>query len=193
MHAAVKTPLLALLAACVAAQAADGLTVPQTAWQPWQTRVSLGSYDTSPRLLAASLLSDYYFKGLRFGSASTSGGFRATSGLVLGAGSSLLGAAGVPQHLNVGVSLGRISLTSSGRPGADGWDTGATVPYFGIGYTGLAAAGRWGFTADLGVVAQSPSSTIQLGRALFGSQPMDDAVRSLRLVPVVQLGVRYSF
>jgi hypothetical protein len=193
MHAAVKSSLVSLLMATATAQAADGLTVPQSAWQPWQTRVSLGGYDTSPRPMVASLLSDYYFKGLRFGSTAASGGFRATSGLMLGAGSSLLGATGVPQRLNGELSLGRVSLTSSGRPGSDGWDAGTTMPYVGIGYTGLAAAGRWGFTADFGVVAQSPSGTVQLGRALFGSQPVDDALRSLRLAPVVQFGVRYSF
>jgi hypothetical protein len=193
MHAAVKSLLIASLACSAAAQAADGLTVPETAWQHWQTRVSLSTFESSPRLLAASLVGDYYFKGLRVGSAHLSGGFRATGGLMLGAGSSLLGASGVPMRLDGNLSLGRISLAASGRSGNDAIDTGSTLPYLGVGYTGVAAAGRWGFTADLGLVAQSPAGAVQLGRALFGSQPVDDAWRTLRVAPVVQFGVRYTF
>jgi hypothetical protein len=67
------------------------------------------------------------------------------------------------------------------------------VPYLGIGYTGLAGAGRFGFSADLGLLARSPSQAVRLGRMLGGAQNLDDAVRDLRLAPVLQLGVSYAF
>ena len=39
----------------------------------------------------------------------------------------------------------------------------AALPYVGIGYTGLSARGGWGFSADLGVVALTPGSTVRFG------------------------------
>lgn len=192
MKARTQFLLTILLASGATAQAADGLTVPEAAWQRWQARAALSTYDTSPRLAAASLLGDYYFRGLRLGGTGTSGGFRATSGLVLGAGSSMLGAAGVPNRIGDSVSLGHLALSSL-VPGTDPGDAGATLPYVGLGYTSITRGGGFSFSADLGVVAQNPAGTPGLGRALFGTQSLDAAVRNLRLTPVLQLGVRYTF
>jgi hypothetical protein len=48
-------------------------------------------------------------------------------------------------------------------------------------------------TADLGWVAERPGAAGQVGRALFGNQGMDSALRDLRVSPVLQLGMRYTF
>ena len=66
------------------------------------------------------------------------------------------------------------------------------MPYLGLGFTG-AAWRSVAITADLGLVAERPSNAGGLGRAVFGNQGMDSALRDLRLSPVLQLGVRYQF
>ena len=68
-----------------------------------------------------------------------------------------------------------------------------TLPYIGIGYSNLSAKSGWHFSADLGVVSQSPGNVVRFGRVFGGTQSLDDAVRDMRLAPVVQLGVSYSF
>lgn len=188
-HAVLMMSLLGFGAAC---QAAEGLSVPDVTWQRWQARAAVSTYDTSTRLAAASLVGDYYFRGLRLGHAGTTGGFRATSGLVLGAGSALLGAAGVPSRIGSGLALGHLSMSAL-LPGADPADAGAALPYLGLGFTSLESAGGWGFSADVGVVGRNAAGTTDLGRALFGNQGLDTAFRNLRLTPVLQLGVRYTF
>lgn len=184
--------MLSLLGFAAACQAADGLALPDSTWQRWQARATVSTYDSSTRLAAASLVGDYYFRGLRLGHVGTTGGFRATSGVVLGAGSALLGAAGVPARLSGGLSLGHLSLSAQAS-GADTGDAGATLPYLGLGFTSLQSGGGWGFSADLGVVGRNAAGTTDLGRALFGTQGLDTAFRNLRLTPVLQLGVRYTF
>lgn len=188
-HRILFTTLLAFGATC---KAADGLAVPESAWQRWQARVAVSTYDASPRVAAASLVGDYYFRGLRLGHEGTAGGFRATSGLMLGAGSALLGAAGVPTSMGRGLSLGHVSMSPM-RPGSDPGDAGSTQPYLGLGYTSVGAAGGWGFTADVGIVAHAGPDGTGFGRALLGNHSLDAAIRNLRLTPVLQLGVRYSF
>jgi hypothetical protein len=71
-------------------------------------------------------------------------------------------------------------------------DPNTTLPYLGIGYTGLSSRGGFSFSADLGVVALTPGSDVRFGRAPAGPN-LDEAVRDLRLTPMVQLGVSYSF
>jgi hypothetical protein len=192
MNAGIRILLISLMASGAAAQAAEGLSIPESAWQRWQARAALSTYDSSPRLAAASLVGDFYFRGFRLGDTGTAGGFRATSGLMLGAGSALLGAAGVPSRMGSGLSLGHLAL-SSVLPGMDPGDAGTTLPYLGLGYTAIAAGSGFSFTADVGVVAQNPAGTPGLGRALFGTESLDAAFRNLRLTPVLQLGVRYTF
>ena len=63
----------------------------------------------------------------------------------------------------------------------------------GIGYSNLSAKSGWHFSADLGVVSQSPGNVVRFGRVFSGAQSLDDVVRDMRLAPVVQLGVSYSF
>jgi hypothetical protein len=192
MHHGHRVLLMTLLGLGATCQAAEGLAVPESAWQRWQARVTVSTYDTSPRLAAASLVGDYYFRGLRLGHEGTAGGFRATSGLVLGAGTALLGAAGVPSSMGRGLSLGHFAMSPL-QPGNDPSDASNTRPYLGLGYTSVGAAGGWGFTADVGVVAHSGTDSAGFGRAPLGAQGLDAAIRNLRLTPVLQLGVRYSF
>lgn len=66
-------------------------------------------------------------------------------------------------------------------------------PYLGIGYAGTGLKGDWGFSADVGLAAQNPGAVGQLGRAFNGDMAFSDALRELRLQPVVRLGVSYKF
>jgi hypothetical protein len=90
------------------------------------------------------------------------------------------------------VSLGRQVLPALGAS-PDDHDSSTTLPYVGIGYTRLSVSGNWGFSADFGLVSQNPGSAWHLGRSVLGPQNLDDAVRNLRLAPLVHVDVRYSF
>ncbi len=137
-------------------------------------------------------MGDYYLTGSLLG-AKRAGGFRATSGVVVGPRS--LAAA----NLGAG-SGGTASMSTDERrgpatavlPGDQAVDT-PTLPYLGMGYTGLSPRGGWSFNADLGLVSLSPGNAVKFGRFLGGGQSLDDTVRDMRWSPVVQLGVSYSF
>jgi hypothetical protein len=147
------------------------------------------------KLSGATLLGDYYFtRSLpRLGD---SGGFRATSGVFLGARSGSLVSTGPATGLGGRAfsverrSIGGLTLATASDPATP--ETG-TVPYVGLGYTGLPTKGGWGFSADVGLMALSPGSAVKLGRAFTGGQSLDDALRDMRLSPLVQVGVSYSF
>lgn len=66
-------------------------------------------------------------------------------------------------------------------------------PYVGIGYAGMGLKGDWGFSADVGLAAQNPGAVGQFGRVFNGDMTLNDALRELRLQPVVRLGVSYKF
>lgn len=183
MHKSLKCAVLAALGAATAicsltAVAADGLSMRDAAWPRWQTRISISAPAALPgaetRPLSASLLGDYYFSLPRLLPLSAQGGLRATSGVITVSGGN-------------GSGLARQSLSGADAP--------ESLPYLGLGYTRLSARGGWGFSADVGLVAQNPANAWRLGRALLGNprQDLDDAVRSLRLAPHLQLGVRYTF
>ena len=175
-------------------------------WPRWQARLSLGTGSTlshpdamnpdnaNVQVSGASLLGDFYFlRSLRgIGSGS---GFRATSGMLLGnhAPSLLATPASVGltgRAFNVERrSLGGLSLSTAPDANTDP----AAVPYVGVGYTGLAGKGGWGFSADFGLMALNPGSAVKLGRVFSGNQSLDDVLRDMRLSPLLQLGVSYSF
>jgi hypothetical protein len=73
-------------------------------------------------------------------------------------------------------------------PGDQAVDT-PTLPYLGVGYTGLSPRGGWSFNADLGLMSLNPGNAGKLGRVFGGGQSLDDTVRDMRWSPVVQLGV----
>lgn len=153
----------------------------------WQGRVTLGAgLSVVPgdrfapgfgghRLRAASVLGDYYF----------SPGFRASGGLVWG---QRLFLASRPA-----LGLARPALSIDRQWHADAGEPVTTVPYLGLGYTGLSDTGQFSFSADLGLVARAPGQAVRFGRVLGGTQNLDDLVRDLRLAPVLQLGVSYAF
>jgi hypothetical protein len=148
-----------------------------------------------------SVLGDYYF-GNRLAHRATlgaapgasgdalSGGFRATSGLLLGQRSGtypLLNLASPTRNFSVDLRSAWVPSTEPAPVEAN------AVPYLGVGYTGASAKGRWGFSADVGVMALNPSSAVKLGRVVGGGQSLDDVLREMRVSPMLQLGVSYSF
>lgn len=173
---------------------AQNFSVPPQVREQWSARLTLGM-DGVARRPVASLLSDHYFQD---GQVSALGlprsGFRATSGLMLGAGSAALGAASAPGGLYAASLSMRDAI--AGSPGTAGSEAFAvpwiTQPYAGLGYSHQADDGAWGLSADVGVVAVAPTDW-SLGRALLGPNRLDEAVRTLRLRPVLQLGMRYRF
>jgi hypothetical protein len=139
------------------------------------------------------LLGDVYFGASKAGSAASAGGFRATSGILIGARSPLLNNSGAPSN-GLFASDRRLFGASATLPTwSESSVDSSTVPYLGIGYSNLGGKSGWSFSADLGVVSQSPGNVVRFGRVFGGSQSLDDVVRDMRLAPVVQLGVSYSF
>ncbi len=207
----------------LASHAGQGLAAPQAeAWWPqWQARLSLqaasvvsthrsssvgaagglaapGSAQLAAQggIKSAALLGDYYFA--RPLSTYFSGHVRASGGLMVGA----LGAAPIsfdaPQARNAGGSaaprLGLALMGSSAPPwGMLGVESAEPVPYLGLGYSGSLWRDSISLTADLGLVSERPTAAGNVGRALFGNQGMNQALRDMRLSPVLQLGMRYAF
>lgn len=168
------------LAACLLvtplAAWADGLSVPRPPETSahWQARLefetALPRPGWSPLDLghgalqrSARLFGDYHLDALRFGH---TGGLRLTSGLVLNQ---------------------RIVSAATDGDAVSAW------PYLGIGYSGAGQRGDWGFSADVGMAAQSLGAAARLGRVLNGGLSVGDALRDLRLQPMVRLGVTYNF
>ena len=182
---------------------ANGLTVNEEEfqWPRWQGRLSMSSASpawtrtlgsTNPGLSGLTLMGDYYLTGSLLG-AKRVGGFRATSGVVIGPRSlaaANLGAGSSGNGFNVDRRL--TGQPSNVLPGDSSVDA-PTLPYVGIGYTGLSPRGGWSFNADVGVVSLSPGNAVKVGRFFGGGQSLDDAVRDMRWSPVLQLGVSYSF
>lgn len=196
----------ALALAAVPVMAADRDDLPpgsgQGLWARWQGRLSLGATSAPwrpgadnlvPGLSSASLMGDYYFSRW-LGGPQGLGGFRATSGVIFGRRS--LPGTGLPgladgNALSIGThSVGGAAIMPFGSEAAT---DRATLPYFGFGYTALSLRNGWSFSADLGLVAQGAGGVARLGRGLSGNQSLDDAVRDLRMRPLFQLGMSYSF
>jgi hypothetical protein len=186
----------------------DGLTAnaDQVPWGRFQSRI--GAVPGAPGWRAdlapgersglqvggLGLLGDVYLGGSR-ASATWTDGFRATSGILIGARSPLLGPAAPTGSDGLLASNRRLFGASPGTLGsaADLSADSATVPYIGIGYSNLSVKNGWSFSADLGIVSQNPGNVVRFGRVVGGAQSLDDLVRDMRLAPVVQLGVSYSF
>jgi len=192
---------LVLGGACVGAGATDGqgLTVDadRIPWPHVQGRLSVQPPLASTTLLGAraapslgslSVMGDYYLTPSFLGPRRP-GGFRATSGLLVGPRGQAWPSLGSAPSLGFG-SDRRLNPNAT----LNGESTGETAaPYLGIGYTGLSPRGGWSFSADLGVVSLSPGTAVKLGKVFTGNQALDDTVRDMRWSPVLQLGVSYSF
>lgn len=171
-------------------------------WARWQGRLSLGTMSSpsfmlgadSPalKLASASLMADYYLSR-SLADTGPIGGFRATTGLIVGPRSAL--DTGQP-YLQPGsvFSIGSRPLGHAPMPyTTDPGGETATLPYLGLGYTGLSPRNGWSYSADLGLVAQSPGNAVRLGRVFSGGQNLDNAIRDMRLAPLLQVGVSYAF
>jgi hypothetical protein len=187
---------------------AEGLKadLDEVPWARWQARLALGAttplwrggIDSSDRgastIGSASLMGDYYF-ARTMAAGGVANGFRATSGLIVGPRANLW--TGRPGFGSSGTfSIDRRLLDSSSlAPGGSDYPASdvSTTPYLGIGYTGLSLRGGWSVSADLGLVALAPGNAVKLGRVVGGTQSLDELLRDLRLSPVIQLGVSYSF
>lgn len=170
-------------------QSRISLTTPSARWQGSE----IGRSGAGLTVRSASVFGDYYFSGSVW-SALPAGGFRATSGVILGPRSQAWPVSVAGGRSAVSFSLDRRVFGSSSAPLAvDGSNDTTTTPYVGIGYTGLSARGDWSFSADMGMAAYGSGAAVKLGRSLGAGQNLDDAVREMRLTPVLQLGVSYSF
>jgi hypothetical protein len=175
----------------------DGAQSQPTAWPHWQARLGLlasaSAIDAGSQwqLSAGQLLGDYYWSGLRPAGVGRSGGFRATSGLLLGQRSLALGTPAMTSPNGVGLTLSRTVRQSPGAGDAlaEPW---SAVPYVGIGYSGISLRGGWGFTADVGLAGAAGGLRARRDGAL-GTQGVEDLLRELRLTPVLQFGASYAF
>lgn len=197
--AALVASALSVATPASALDAGSGLSVPDSelGWDRWQGRVTISTElptwranlnQGTPNGLQVgglSVMGDYYFASLPMG-AQGAGGFRATSGLLFGAGGSPSGTGG-------GSTWGIGRRANTALPGETQSELNATAPYVGLGYSGLTGRNGWGFAADVGFVARSAGSSQPFGRAALGAQSLDDLVRDMHLAPIVQLGVSYAF
>ena len=178
--------------AVVAAQAEGlrhvGTSIDAPLWPQWQARRTVlaapapplslwtaerrGLGDSAAQSQVTLLVGDYFFSRPGLGWWPTNGALRASTGLVV-------------THRS-GAGLRQPSE-------ANGATASGSLPYVGFGYSGLSTKGSWSFTADLGLIAENPSGAGRAGRALFGSQGLETALRELRLTPLLQVGVRYEF
>lgn len=130
------------------------------------------------------------------------GGLRASGGMIGVSRRTALGAAALREshRWDAGLTNGWIDDARSSHALAQA--PNISVPYAGISFTSAGyapSAGRglvassWSFNIDLGVMALAPRSAVRLGAAPSTQDRMDDLLRELRLAPLLQLGVSYSF
>jgi hypothetical protein len=197
----------ALMMTAATAWADGGLSLREDPlyWPRFQGRLSLGtttslssqglrpdplrSQPGDVKLGSLSLMGDYYLTGPLVGGHRLAGGLRATSGLVIGPRNALLSNPALPSPQASPFALSRLA---GGVPAStiDGGSSElGTAPYLGIGYTGVSVKGAFSFSADVGLAGPG----LRFGRTPSSSQSVDDVLRDLRLTPVIQLGVSYSF
>ncbi len=139
---------------------------------------------------AASVGGDYYFSKSLVDTAVPPSGFRASGALLIRQPGVSLSDLAWSSRATTSLAL-RQPVASPGDYGTEGV---SAMPYLGIGYSDYSLKSGWGFWADIGLVVQSPGSALGVGRGVMsGTQNLDDLVRELRLSPMLQLGVNYSF
>jgi hypothetical protein len=181
-HFASGAAVLAALLGAPQLALADGIKVSaDAAWPSFQARVGITTSVTSLGLSSAapkaSMLGDYYFTGSGFDPQRVSGGFRATSGW-------LVGGAGALSPVNPVVNAG--FAASLHRSPLQDDRTFANAGYLGLGYTSLHRSG-FGFAADLGLVGT------RLGDGARSNTDYGTTLRDYKLTPTVRLGVSYAF
>jgi hypothetical protein len=180
------------------AVASGGLLAPASdvLWPSLRARITIQTAAVSPLSLAGlaeggqglrggAVLGDYVFAEPSFGS------FRATSGVVFGS------HAGAPQFsITAPGAASRLGLTlNQGRAlpavaQADGWQA---APYLGLGFSSPLGASGFSLSADLGWVAEAIAPGSDSLRTPLGVQGSDNQRRELRLSPLLQFGMRYTF
>lgn len=199
----------ALLCAAGLAVADGGLKVGAQGgfWSDVQTQLRINAVvvETAPPLLgytasagwsgyapaAASVGGDYYFSKNLVDPAAPPSGFRASGALLIRQPGVSLSDLAWSSRATTSLAL---PLRQAYMPLADpGGQTMSAMPYLGIGYSDYSLKSGWGFWADIGLVVQSPGNALDVGRVMSGTQSLDDLVRELRLSPMLQLGVNYSF
>jgi hypothetical protein len=194
--------LLALGASAVLGSAAWASPAQADAdWPRWQARLGVATADASASpsqgaklgassVQSASLLGDWYFRVPGLDRWQQFGGFRATSGLIIGPRFALTSALAMPSRGSA-FALGHQQLI-----GVDAGHAQSTgLPYLGLGFSSAATV-RSGlsFQADVGVLMQNPQQQLpRLGRALVSQARVDEVLRELRWSPLLTLGIRYSF
>ena len=185
--------LASLVLAATSSHAADGLSAPRldSLWPQWQARVQLQTSSllsfgggAAHEITSGAVLGDYLLLRPSFGT------FRATGGIVAGS------LAGAPLYKALpGQAMGWSVQGNGLQAGllAVAAESPQPLPYLGLGFSTAPLGSGFSFSADLGLVSQSPGSSIELGRALLGNQGVERAFRELRLSPMAQLSVRYSF
>jgi hypothetical protein len=166
----------------------------------WQARVQLSQLNqldgaSGSRILNANLLGDYYLTGSLLGK-NTQGGLRATGGLLMGSsswsessGGLALGANALSRRQPLAFGYRNISLLGPTLPSH--YDSASSSrSYLGIGYTGQSLRGGWGFSADLGLASERDD--LRLGRSAQG-QSLEELLMDMKLRPVLQLGLSYSY
>ncbi len=202
-------PTLPWVLLCAAGLAvADGglkVSVPGGFWSDVQTqlRVNAVVLETAPPRLgyaastgwssyapvAASVGGDYYFSKNLVDDAAPPSGFRASGALLIRPPGVSLSDLAWSSRATTSLAL-RQPYASLADPAAQGL---SAMPYLGLGYSDYSLKTGWGFWADIGLVVQSPGNALGMGRVVSGTQSLDDLVRELRLSPMLQLGVNYSF
>jgi hypothetical protein len=203
----VLTGLLIAALPAAATWAADGSGLTPNGdklpWLRWQGRLTvevqtpllrsgLGeSQATGLQVRSVSVMRDYYLTRSLLG-AGVEGGLHTTGGLIVSPGSRTAGQAlfGAQPGFN---SLARRSDGTTLLGTDTSAEGSATVPYLGVGYTGLSAKGGWSFSADLGLVALAAGNAVKFGRVFSGTQTLDGLAREMRVAPIMQMGLSYSF
>ena len=139
-------------------------------------------------LRSLHLVGDYYF--------SSASGFHATTGLIRGSLSSPWGSS-TSSRDPWAVDSAKYDLwTPVGRGDQDGVNR-QTLPYVGAGYSistdGPGASGGWRFSADLGLALSNAGPAGNVGLMLHDPMAGGDMMHGLRVQPLVQLGLKYSF
>jgi len=190
LFAPLSLTLALLLTASGSTFALDGHGL-QTDQSRWQARVQLSSLEgQGARLLSANLLGDYYLTGSGLGG--FAGGLRATGGLLMGSASLSQSSAGMAltRDFRQRMAVGQRSISLL-LPEAPPADSTASLSYLGIGYSGQSLRGGWGFSADLGLISTLSVGGMRLG--LSRNTGAEELLRDLRLKPVLQLGLSYSY
>lgn len=140
---------------------------------------------------AASVVGDYYFSKNLADVAAPPSGFRASGALLIRQPGVSLSELAWSSRTTTSLALPmRQPYATLAEPGMQGF---SALPYLGVGYSDYSLKTGWGFWADIGLVVQSPGNALGMGRVVSGTQSLDDLVRELRLSPMLQLGVNYSF